>query len=132
MLVLVGCANAPPARQTYEQLGRRAGIQAIVDDLLEVILEDDRINYQFASTDIFRFRKKLAEQLCVESGGPCVYTGRTMQEAHVDRGIDDAQFNGLVEDLVLVMERRRIPVAAQNQLLRRLALMHVQIAERAR
>lgn len=126
-LLIAACASQPPQRSTYEQLGGQQGVQGIVDDLLEVILEDKRINYQFAKTDIVRFHEKLTEQLCVESGGPCTYTGLSMQESHAGRKIDDVQFNALVEDLIKVMERRRIPVAAQNRLLQRLAPMHADI-----
>lgn len=129
MALLAGCATRSPTAATYEQFGGQAGIQAIVDDLLEVILEDDRINFQFAKTDIGRFREKLTEQLCVESGGPCRYTGLSMQEAHAGRHIDDVQFNAIVEDLVEVMERHRVPVAAQNRLLHRLAPMHAEIVK---
>lgn len=130
--LLCGCASAPPDSRTYTQLGGATGIQAIVDDLLEAILVDDRINFQFAETDIVRFREKLTEQLCAESGGPCNYTGLPMDESHAGRGINNVQFNALVEDLIAVMERRDVPVAAQNKLLRRLAPMHANIVRTPR
>lgn len=120
---LAACASQPTTT-TYDQLGGAAGIEGIVDDLLEKIVEDERINFQFAETDIVRFRSMLIEQLCAESDGPCTYTGLSMQESHAGRGIDDAQFNALVEDLIDVMTARKIPVGAQNRLLKRLAPMH--------
>ena len=120
---LAACASLPTAT-TYDQLGGAAGIEGIVDDLLEKIVEDERINFQFADTDIVRFRSMLIEQLCAESDGPCTYSGLSMPESHAGRGIDDAQFNALVEDLIDVMTARKIPVGAQNRLLRRLAPMH--------
>lgn len=132
MLATVGCASVVPDRSTYSQLGGESGVRGIVDDLLEVILLDDRINFQFAQTDIVRFREKLTEQLCVESGGPCRYTGLSMQESHAGRNIDDVQFNALVEGLVAVMERRKVPVPAQNRLLQRLAPMHAEIVAKGR
>lgn len=120
---LAACASQPTTT-TYDQLGGAAGIEGIVDDLLEKIVEDERINVQFADTDIVRFRGMLIEQLCAESDGPCTYSGLSMQESHAGRGIDDAQFNALVEDLIDVMTARKIPVGAQNRLLKRLAPMH--------
>ena len=120
---LAACASQPTTT-TYDQLGGAAGIEGIVDDLLEKIVEDKRINVQFADTDIVRFRSMLIEQLCAESDGPCTYSGLSMQESHAGRGIDDAQFNALVEDLIDVMTARKIPVGAQNRLLKRLAPMH--------
>ena len=124
---VLGCATQPTT--TYDQLGGAAGIEGIVDDLLEKIVEDERINLQFADADIVRLRSMLIEQLCAESDGPCTYSGLTMRESHAGRGIDNAQFNALVEDLVDVMTARRIPVGAQNRLLKRLAPMHGDIVE---
>ena len=124
LAVLAGCATRAAAPSTYEQLGGAAGVEAIVDGLLETIVDDDRINAQFANTDILRLRSKLIEQICAESDGPCTYTGLTMEESHAGRHIDDAQFNALVEDLIAAMTARGVPVAAQNRLLRRLAPMH--------
>ena len=120
---LLGCASTPTTT-TYEQLGGANGIEGIVDALLEKIVEDDRINFQFAQTDIVRLRSMLIEQFCAESDGPCTYSGLSMQESHAGRNIDDAQFNALVEDLIEVMTARKIPVGTQNRLLKRLAPMH--------
>ncbi len=122
---LVACASHPAGNSTtYEQLGGSPGIEGIVDALLETIVEDERINRQFADADILRLRTKLIEQLCAESGGPCVYSGLPMGEAHAGRGITTAQFNALVEDLIAVMTARKVPITAQNRLLKRLAPMH--------
>lgn len=122
---VAGCATPGGTATTpYAQMGGAPGIEGIVDDLLVKIVDDDRINFQFAETDLARFREKLIEQLCVEAGGPCTYTGLSMQESHAGRKIDDVQFNALVEDLIDVMEARKVPIPAQNRLLRKLAPMH--------
>ena len=127
-ICLAACATSPRTT-TYDQLGGATGIEGIVDALLEKIVEDERINLQFADADIVRLRSMLIEQLCAESDGPCTYSGLSMRESHAGRGIDNAQFNALVEDLVDVMTARRIPVGAQNRLLKRLAPMHGDIVE---
>ena len=88
------------------------------------LLEDERINAQFAETDLVNLNDRLVEQFCVELGGPCTYTGRDMAQSHAGLGITEADFNALVEDLVDAMEARGIPRAAQNRLLARLAPMH--------
>lgn len=124
LILVTGCATRAPASSTYEQLGGAAGVEGIVDDLLNAIVDDPRINQQFANANILRLREKLIEQICAESGGPCTYTGLTMQESHAGRHITDAQFNALVEDLIRVMTDRGVPVGAQNRLLRQLAPMH--------
>ena len=114
----------------YQGLGAQAGVEAIVDDLLEHIVDDDRINRYFADTDLLRLRAKLAEQLCVLAGGPCGYSGEAMTLVHAGRGIDEAAFNALVENLIAAMDDNAVPLRVQNRLLKRLASLHGEIVER--
>jgi len=123
VLVLAACASAPRA-SLYDQFGGRPGIEALVEELLVRILEDPRINADFADTDIINLNDRLVEQICVEVGGPCTYTGRGMAEAHAGLAITQADFYALVEALVDAMQARGIPPRAQNRLLHRLAPMH--------
>ncbi|HEU0151856.1 MAG TPA: group 1 truncated hemoglobin [Arenimonas sp.] len=121
--LLAACASTPRA-SLYEQFGGQAGLEALVEELLVRLLEDDRINAAFAETDLVNLNDRLVEQFCVELGGPCTYTGRGMAESHAGLAITEADFNALVEDLQEAMDARGIPFRAQNQLLRRLAPMH--------
>lgn len=43
--------------------------------------------------------KQLTDQLCQQAGGPCVYGGPTMAEAHRGQDIGKRDFNALVEVL---------------------------------
>jgi hemoglobin len=125
LLGLAGCAMTPDRAEPslYEQLGGPGGVATLVDELIEILATDLRVAPAFANTDIKRFRTKLNEQLCELSGGPCRYTGDSMADAHSGLNITHAQFNALVEDLQLAMDRVAIPEAAQNRLLRLLAPM---------
>ena len=122
--LLLGACASTPRPSLYEQFGGRPGVEALVEELLVRILEDERINAGFAETDLVNLNDRLVEQICVELGGPCTYTGRSMAESHAGLGITEADFNALVEDLQDAMDARGIPFRAQNQLLRRLAPMH--------
>lgn len=99
----------------------------IVDGLLLEISTDAKVLPLFANTDIKRFRNKLAEQLCDISGGPCKYSGDSMEETHRKLNITRNQFNSLVEDLIQAMEKNNISVSAQNELLKKLAKMYSDI-----
>lgn len=126
LLVLLGVAAcAVPVRGAalFEALGREPGIERIVDGLLLNILDDRRIAHHFADSNILHLREKLIEQICAESGGPCVYTGANMQESHAGRGFTDADFNALVESLQAAMRAEGVAFEAQNRLLARLAPM---------
>jgi len=109
------------------QLGERSGIADVVEDLLYLIVADERINHQFKGMNVAQFHRNLTDQLCELSGGPCTYTGREMRELHADMGITATQFNALAENLILAMEKNRIPTAAQNQLIKRLLPMYPDI-----
>lgn len=132
-LTLAGCQSQPAAApsiseaQLYTALGKKAGIEAIVEDLLYIIVDDERIAYQFKGLDVARFHRHLSDQICMLAGGPCVYEGLGMAESHRAMAITNTQFNALVEDLILAMEKNQVPTGAQNQLLARLAPMHEDI-----
>jgi len=128
-LVLGGCQslNSQPDESLYQQLGEREGIANVVEDLLYLIVEDDRINQQFKGMDVAQFHHNLTDQLCELSGGPCTYTGREMRELHSDMAITDTEFNALAENLILAMEQNDIPTGAQNRLIKRLLPLYPDI-----
>lgn len=133
-LLLSGCTSGSrPALQDdalFAELGGLQGVTAIVDGLLFAISEDPRIAHHFAESNILRLREKLIEQLCAEAGGPCAYTGDSMQQSHAGRGYTQADFNALVECLQQAMREQGVPFAAQNRLLARLAPMQRDILYR--
>ncbi|WP_227368456.1 group I truncated hemoglobin [Halomonas sp. M20] len=112
---------------TYNALGEKAGIAAIVEDLLVNIANDERIVVRFADADISRLQRMLNEQFCMLSGGPCVYTGDSMRESHRGKNYTQAEFNSLVENLIHAFEANDVPLAAQNRLLGKLAPMNADI-----
>lgn len=117
----------PELRPVLEQFGGEAGLTALMDDFLAILLEDPRMRPFFEHTDQARVKRQLVEQFCVILGGDCVYTGRDMRASHAGLDIARADFNALVEALQLAMDRRGIPFRAQNQLLARLAPMHREV-----
>ena len=128
-LMLGGCQslNNKPDDSLYQQLGEREGIANVVEDLLYLIVDDDRINQQFKGMDVDQFHHNLTDQLCELSGGPCTYTGREMRELHSDMAITDTQFNALAENLILAMEKNDIPTGAQNRLIKQLVPLYPDI-----
>ncbi|MBN8281384.1 MAG: group 1 truncated hemoglobin [Gammaproteobacteria bacterium] len=125
LVAVSGCATAGRGKPTlYEELGGREGVAALVDGFLVRVADDYRIADTFAGSNVPRLRRLLEEQFCEVSGGPCDYTGGSMEETHRGMGIRETEFNALVEDLIDAMEALDLPVATQNRLLARLAPMH--------
>lgn len=118
------------AADYYHQLGGEKGIENIVDNFINEISFDPDIVTFFDGTDIERLREKLVEQFCAESGGPCEYTGDSMQDVHTGMNITKAQFNRTVELLQVAMDKAGTPQIAQNRLIRSLAPMRSDIIHR--
>jgi hemoglobin len=121
--LLLAAASTAHAANLFEQLGGEAKLRPAVDELVNIMLDDDRINFTFAETDLNKFKGLLYDQLCQLSEGPCIYKGRDMFTAHQKLKIKNAQFNALAEDLYRAMSRVGIPYRAQNKLVAKLAPM---------
>src|SRR5262249_56289846 len=84
----------------YSRLGGKAAIRLVVEDFVQNVAEDRRINGFFGTTNIPRLKRLLVEQICEASGGSCRYRGRNKRSAHRGLCIVNTAFNGLVLDLV--------------------------------
>ena len=125
LLLLAGAAHADDS--LYQAWGGKAGIRAVMDDFVPRLFADPRTAPFFKDTNRKNLIEQLTDQLCVEAGGPCQYTGAPMKEVHRDLGIARRDFNALVEILQQAMDAKEIPFAAQNRMLARLAPMHREI-----
>ncbi len=113
----------------------KEGIARITSDLVDRNIADPRIKDIFATADVPRLKRTLAEQFCYILAGPaseggCDYTGKDMTAAHKDQGITYKDFNALVENLQRAMDKEGVPFSAQNKLLAKLAPMSRQAVER--
>lgn len=108
----------------------RAGSDRIVDDMLDRSVADPRIAGIFVATDMVRLRRTLKEQFCYILNGGCAYTGRSMQAAHTDIGLQPADMGALVEHLQAAMDAEGIPFRIQNRFLAKLAPMRRDVVTR--
>ena len=100
----------------YSRLGGKPAIRLVVEDFVQNVAEDRRINQFFATTNIPRLKRLLVEQICQASGGPCRYSGRSMKAAHRGLGIRNVDFNALVQDLGKSLNKYNVPVREQREL----------------
>lgn len=114
----------------YADMGGKAGIDRMVDEVEKIYLADPRIKDIFGESNLERLNAKLKEDFCMVAGGPCAYTGHSMEAAHKGLHLTNANFNALVEDLQSAMDTCNIPFATQNRFLARLAPMQHQVVTR--
>ena len=131
-IVLAACSTAPVkptggGDSLYRELGGTEGITKVVDLFLARVDKDLRINIFFEKTDHKDLRNLVIAQLCQATGGPCTYTGRTMEEAHSGLNLTDADFSAFVEDLIGTMNDAKVPKATQDKLIALLVPMKPQV-----
>ena len=126
--VATNSANAQAS--LYDRLGGYDAILAVTDDFIKNVAADKRINGFFAHTDIPSFRRKLADFLCVGTGGPCIYFGRNMVSAHAGMGVRNRDFTALVQDLGKTLKKFKVPQREQTELPAILAPMKKDIVTR--
>jgi hemoglobin len=114
----------------YADLGGGPGITAIASVSVDKYLADPRIAPLFVDLNIPRLKRLLALQFCQLAGGPCVYKGQNMRQAHAGLHLREADFNALVEDLEQAMDECRVPYAIQTRLLAVLAPLEPQVLGR--
>jgi hemoglobin len=116
-------------RTLYDRLGGRAAITAVVNDFVGNVARDKRINGFFANTDITRLKRLLVQQICAGSGGPCVYEGRSMREAHRGLNVRNQDFDALVQDLVISLNKFGVKPREQRELLALLGPMRKDVVQ---
>jgi len=128
--LLLTAAPAWAEDTLYADMGGKPGIDRMVDEVERVYLADPRIKDVFEESNLERLNAMLKDHFCMVAGGPCAYTGHSMEAAHKGLHLKNMDFNALVEDLQVAMDRCDIPFAIQNRFLARLAPMQHQVVTR--
>ncbi len=107
----------------YERLGGVYAIAAVVDDFIDRVMDDPRLNanprVDEAHHRVSRagFKYLVTEQVCAASGGPQRYTGRSMYDSHVHLAITDAEWEAFLDDLRQTFDRFQVPAGERAELL---------------
>jgi hemoglobin len=125
-------AGATPMtdKSVLEAFHGKEGVDRIVETFVERNFADPRIKDFFAASDKVRVKRTLKEQFCYILGGGCDYTGRNMKDSHKDQGTTNRDMNSVIENLQFAMDQEKVPFAAQNKLLAKLAPQQKDIVER--
>jgi len=136
LAALAGATFAADSNPTlFKRLGGKKAITAVVDEFVGKVAADTRINGFFKETAsnpkrLAGFKKKLVDQICEASGGPCKYKGKDMKAAHLGMGVGGADFNALVEDLVAALDKFKVGEKEKGELLAVLGPMKKDIVEK--
>ena len=107
----------------YERLGGVYAIAAVVDDFIDRVMDDPRLNanprVDEAHHRVSRagFKYLVTEMVCWATGGPQTYTGRSMRDSHAHLGITEAEWQAFLDDLHQTFERFAVPDQERGELL---------------
>ena len=122
----IGIHAADSNKTLYERLGGQPAIQAVSSELVDSILADSRVNQWFAHAaaspaNAAAYKAKLADFLCQSTQGPCRYQGLDMTAAHKGRAVTGEAFDAVVQDLIAVLKKLKVPEKEKGELLALLA-----------
>jgi hemoglobin len=115
--------SAPAVTATlYERLGGVYSIATVVDDLINRIMVDARLNANPAVDDAHHkfppagFKYLVTEMVCWATGGPQHYTGRSMEESHRHLHITPKEWEAFLDDFQQTLDKFQVPAAEQAEL----------------
>ena len=128
VLLVSGCAwnasaqsvGSQPSPTLYKRLGGYDAIAAVTDEFLGRLISDPQFKRFFAghSTDSTkRIRQLIVDQLCVATGGPCVYIGRDTKTTHAGLGITESDWQVTVKHLAGSLDKFKVPEKEKGELL---------------
>lgn len=128
MTVAAFAADVPAEKSLYERLGGEAAIQAVVDDAVDRLAANPKVNvtrkgvpgareWPATPDNVARLKKHLFQMVCSATGGPQRYEGRGMKEAHQGMRISNAEFDAAAADLKTTLNKFKVPQKEQQELL---------------
>jgi hemoglobin len=115
-------SRQPPAPTLYERLGGVYSIAALVDDFIDRLMDDARLNanprVDEAHHRVARagFKYLVTEQVCWAAGGPQNYTGRSMRDSHEHLAITPGEWNAFLDDLRETLDAFSVPERERHEL----------------
>lgn len=106
----------------YDRLGGVYAIAAVVDDFVDRVMADPRLNANPLVDEAHHrvsaagFKYLVTEQVCWAAGGPQKYTGRNMHDSHAHLKITEGEWQAFLDDLRQTLSKFQVPAAEQGEL----------------
>ena len=106
----------------YDRLGGVYSIAAVVDDLIDRLMVDPRLNANPLVDEAHHrvppagFKYLVTEMVCWAAGGPQKYTGRSMADSHAQLKISSKQWEAFLDDFQQTLDKFKVPAAEQAEL----------------
>jgi hemoglobin len=124
-------------RSLYDRLGGQPGLTAIADDFVTRAIADPRVNFERKGViqggfsihhdrsmewdanpdNVKSLKYHLTQFLALATGGPTIYEGREMKDAHAGLRITNDEFDASVGDLKATLDKMQVGNTEQKELL---------------
>jgi hemoglobin len=105
----------------YERLGGTYSIAAVVDDFIDRIMVDPRLNANPLVDEAHHrvprsgFKYLVTEMMCWATGGPQQYTGKSMSDSHAHLKITPSEWEAFMDDLNQTLAKFQVPAQEQQE-----------------
>ena len=112
----------PEKPALYERLGGIYSIATVVDDFIDRVMADARLNANPAVNEAHHkvapagFKYLVTEMVGWASGGPQKYTGRPMRDSHQHLNITPKEWEAFMDDFQQTLDKFKVPAAEQAEL----------------
>lgn len=106
----------------FERLGGTTGINALVEDIVALHMENPAIRARFrpyldTPDKLAMTKKHLCTFLEAGSGGTAQYSGRSMPDAHRGMNISEAEYMAALDDILTALRKNNIDEPTQKDVL---------------
>jgi len=106
----------------YERLGGIYSIAVVVDDFIDRVMADARLNANPAVNEAHHkvpppgFKYLVTEMVGWASGGPQKYSGRSMRDSHQHLNITPGEWDAMMDDFQETLNMFEVPAPEQAEL----------------
>jgi hemoglobin len=114
--------EAPEKPSLYDRLGGVYNIATVVDDLIDRVMVDGRLNSNPRVDEAHHrvspagFKYFVTEMVCWASGGPQQYSGRSMGDSHRHLMITEEEWQAFMDDFQQTLSKFQVPQQEQEEL----------------
>src|SRR6266567_2616816 len=113
--------QAEETQSLYERLGGVYNIAVVVDDFIDRIMADPRLNANPRVDEAHHrvtppgFKYLVTEMVCCAAGGPQTYCGRSMGDSHRHLQITEDEWSAFMDDLAQSLAKFAVPDAERQE-----------------
>jgi len=110
-------ASAPHDATLYERLGRRPGIEKIVEHIWANHTSNPIVKQRYVNSNPAEVKRLVTEMCCAGFGGPEAYTGKNMVTAHTGMNINEAEFVAVCDDVLDALDKSQVGKREKDEIL---------------